>query len=77
MSAILNDSNLVSKLVGKTIATITYKNPWDKGLSITFTDGTSLNVYERMQAGEIQAWVTEDHNGYEVQTVLDYEPMED
>jgi len=38
---------------GKTVESISYPNPWDEGITITFTDGSKLNVYERMQAGEI------------------------
>jgi hypothetical protein len=40
-------------IIGKTIATVQYVDPWGEGLFITFTDGTSLRVYEAMQAGEI------------------------
>ena len=42
-------------LVGKTIESVKYANPWEEGLFLHFTDGTCLNVYERMQAGEIVA----------------------
>lgn len=42
-------------LVGKTIESVKYVNPWEAGLFLHFTDGTCLNVYEHMQAGEIVA----------------------
>ena len=42
-------------IVGKTVASISYPNPWLEGITIVFTDGSKLNVYERMQAGEIMA----------------------
>ena len=42
-------------MVGKTIQSVTPLNPkWDgEGVSIVFTDGTALTIYERMQAGQI------------------------
>jgi len=51
-------------LAGKTVAGVSYPNPWDEGISILFTDGTVLNVYERMQAGEIIA----TYEGQEIQS---------
>jgi hypothetical protein len=44
----------MDNLIGKTVATVAYSDPWDLGLTITFTDGTVLNVRERKQAGEIE-----------------------
>ena len=44
----------MDSIVGKTVATVAYSDPWDLGLTITFTDGTVLNVRERKQAGEIE-----------------------
>ena len=44
----------MDNLIGKTVATVAYSDPWDLGLTITFTDGTVLNVRERRQAGEIE-----------------------
>ena len=44
-------------LTGKTIASARYIDPWDEGLVLTFTDGTTLRVTEAMQAGEIQVEV--------------------
>lgn len=55
----------MKELIGKTVATASYVDPWGKGLVITFTDGTTLRVTEAMQAGEIEVEV----NG----TTADYE----
>lgn len=52
-------------LVGKTIASINYVDPWGEGLRITFTDGTTLRVTERMQAGEIEVEVNGQAAEYE------------
>jgi hypothetical protein len=46
----------------KTVESISYPNPWSEGITITFTDDSKLNVYERMQAGEIMV----TYNGNEV-----------
>ena len=51
-------------IAGKTVAGISYPNPWDEGISIQFTDGTVLNIYERYQAGEIIA----TYEGQEIQS---------
>lgn len=40
-------------MAGKVVAGISYPDPWDEGITITFTDGTTLNICERMQAGQI------------------------
>lgn len=55
----------MKKLIGKTIAGANYIDPWDRGLLITFTDGTTLRVTERMQSGEIQVNVDDDIAEYE------------
>ena len=47
-------------IAGKTVESISYPNPWSEGLIIVFTDGSKLNVYERMQAGEIIATYDEE-----------------
>ena len=59
----------MKELVGKTIATANYVDPWGEGLVITFTDGTKLRVTERMQAGEIEVEV----NGQTAQYEYDFE----
>lgn len=50
----------VNDLVGKTIKQVKYTDPWGGGLLITFTDGTSLRVTERMQAGEFAVSLSGD-----------------
>lgn len=52
-------------LVGKTIASINYVDPWGEGLRITFTDGTTMRVTERMQAGEIEVYINGKTAEYE------------
>ena len=42
-------------IAGKTVESISYPDPWSAGITIVFSDGSKLNVYERMQAGEIIA----------------------
>lgn len=46
-------------IVGKTVATVTYSDPWDEGLAIVFTDGTVLKVRERTQSGQIEVSVND------------------
>jgi hypothetical protein len=42
-------------IVGKTVATAKYSDPWDEGLTIVFTDGTVLKVREpSIQTGIIK-----------------------
>jgi hypothetical protein len=38
-------------IAGKTVEGIKYPDPWGEGITIKFTDGSELNIYERMQAG--------------------------
>jgi hypothetical protein len=40
-------------LVGKTVAIVEYRDAWNNGITLTFTDGTKLKVKELMQAGQI------------------------
>ena len=42
-------------IAGKTVDPVKYPDPWGEGITIKFTDGSELNIYERMQAGEIMA----------------------
>jgi hypothetical protein len=49
----------MNRLIGKTIESVEYCDPWDEGFHLIFTDGTCLSVFERLQAnmgttGEIQ-----------------------
>lgn len=55
----------MKELIGKTIAGANYVDPWGEGLRITFTDGTTLRVLERMQAGEIEVRVNDQTAEYE------------
>lgn len=34
------------QLIGKTIKAVTFTNPWDAGLVLTFTDGSTLCINE-------------------------------
>lgn len=54
-------------IVGKTISKFEFKDAWDNGLLIVFTDGTELRVSEVMQAGEIKVTV----NGQEIDSQED------
>ena len=40
-------------IAGKTVQDVKYADPWGEGITIRFTDGSELYIYERMQAGEI------------------------
>jgi len=55
----------MKELIGKTVASATYIDPWGEGLVITFTDGTKVRVTERMQAGEIEVEVNGKTAEYE------------
>jgi hypothetical protein len=55
----------MKELIGKTVASVAYIDPWSKGLQIAFTDGTTLRVIERMQAGEIEVEVNGNTAEYE------------
>ena len=55
----------MKELIGKTVASATYIDPWDGGLVITFTDGTKMRVAERMQAGEIEIEINGQTAEYE------------
>lgn len=55
----------MDKLIGKTIKSVEYFDPWDEGFHLFFTDGTCLSVFERLQAdmstvGEIQVFYEGD-----------------
>ena len=40
-------------IAGKTVQGVSYPDPWGEGITILFTDGSKLHIYERMQAGQI------------------------
>jgi len=50
----------MKNLVGKTVDTVQYIDPWDNGLRIMFTDGTTLEVTEARQSGEIKVCVNHE-----------------
>lgn len=47
----------MNSLIGKTVQDIRFFDEGDEGILITFTDGTSLRVREKMQAGQIKVEV--------------------
>ena len=49
----LVNTNEEVTLAGKTVAGVSYRDPWYEGITILFTDGSKLNVYERTQTGEL------------------------
>lgn len=55
----------MKNLIGKTVAEARYIDPWGRGLLLTFTDGTTLRVTERMQAGEFEVEVNNQTAEYE------------
>jgi hypothetical protein len=58
----MHESNeMFQAFVGKTVARVDYVDDYDEGITVIFTDGSILNVSERMQAGQIEvcAVVTE------------------
>jgi len=51
----MHESNgMFQAFVGKTVARIDYVDDYDEGITVIFTDGSMLNVSERMQAGQIE-----------------------
>ena len=54
--------NEEATIAGKTVQGVSYPDPWGKGITILFTDGSKLHIYERMQAGQIMV----EYNGQEV-----------
>lgn len=47
------DNGLFQALIGKTVSRVEYVDDYSEGITLHFTDGSMLNVYERMQAGQI------------------------
>ena len=58
-------------IVGKTVATVTYSDPWEEGLVIVFTDGTVLKVRERTQSGEIQVSLNDKVEPFNLRFTID------
>ena len=52
--------NIEVLIAGKTVQDVKYADPWGEGITIRFTDGSELYIYERMQAGEIIATYNEE-----------------
>ena len=50
----------MNNLVGKTVSSVDFVDPWDNGLKITFSDGTTLEVKEAQQAGEIKVLINKE-----------------
>lgn len=50
----------MKELTGKTVAWVRYDDPWEGGLTIAFTDGTVLHVYETSQTGAIAVKVDDE-----------------
>jgi hypothetical protein len=55
----------MKELIGKTVASVSYIDPWGEGLRITFTDGTQVRVTERAQAGEFEVEINGQTAEYE------------
>lgn len=50
----MHESNeMFQVFVGKTVATVEYVDDYGTGFTLTFTDGSVLNISEAMQAGQI------------------------
>ena len=45
------------KLVGKTVASVVYEDPWNNGITLTFTDGTKLKVVDTTQVGNMGVFI--------------------
>lgn len=64
----------MERIVGKTVASVEYKDARDEGMIILFKDGTRLEVTEARQAGEILVKL----DGQEIQSDAEKEAeMED
>ena len=44
-------------LVGKTISSVVYQDPWNNGITLTFTDGTEVKVRDTTQVGDMEVLV--------------------
>ena len=51
----MHESNpLFQGIIGKTVAAVEYVDDYSEGITLRFTDGSLLAVFERMQAGQIE-----------------------
>jgi hypothetical protein len=53
----------VKDLVGKTVIAACHTDNDSKGVVLTFTDGTVLEVTERMTGGQLGVWLDQEHCG--------------
>jgi len=50
----MHESNeMFQVFVGKTVARVEYVDDFGEGITLVFTDGSVLAVWERMQAGQL------------------------
>lgn len=47
------DNVVLQHLVGKTVSAVEFVDQYDDGITLWFTDGSSIRVHECMQAGQI------------------------
>jgi hypothetical protein len=47
----------MDELVGKVVASVVYQDPWNNGITLTFTDGTQLKVRDSTQVGDMEVFV--------------------
>jgi hypothetical protein len=47
----------MNNLVGKTIAGVVYQDPWNNGITLTFTDGTEVRVRDTTQVGDMEVLI--------------------
>lgn len=43
----------MNELIGKVVASVVYQDPWNNGITLTFTDGTELKVKDTTQVGKM------------------------
>jgi len=53
----------VKDLVGLTVVKAQHIDNDAKGVVLVFDDGSTLEITERMQAGQLMVWLNEDHCG--------------
>lgn len=47
----------MNNLVGKTIKSVVYQDPWNNGITLTFTDGTEVRVRDTTQTGDMEVLI--------------------
>jgi len=53
----------VKDLVGLTVVKAKHIDNDSKGVVLVFDDGSTLEVTERMQGGQLMVWLNEEHCG--------------